>query len=143
MDADGQHALADIPSLIGEIKKVPLAGIIIGKRAMKPGVMPPARILSNKITSFILTRYAHQPILDSQCGYRLYNSSFLQAITIEYNRFEMESEVILKAAHLKYPIRFVEVQTLYLDQTSHISHILDTFRWVRAVLKVHRTVSLR
>jgi hypothetical protein len=48
----------------------------------------------------------------------------------------MESEVILKAAGLGFPIRFVKVQTLYFKGTSHISHIADTLRWIKAVLAI-------
>ena len=51
----------------------------------------------------------------------------------------MESEVILKAAHMGYPVGFVPVQTVYLDGSSHISHIRDTVRWILAVVKITKT----
>lgn len=137
MDADGQHAIADIPVFLDYIGKHPQTAVCVGKREMRIGKMPAARILSNRITSTIMSAYCRQPILDSQCGYRIYSLSFVTSITIEYNRFEMESEVLLKAASAGYSVGFVPIQTVYLDGTSHISHFYDTIRWVRAVLSVH------
>jgi glycosyltransferase involved in cell wall biosynthesis len=137
MDADGQHTIADIPVFLDYIGKHPQTAICVGKREMRIGKMPAARILSNRITSSIMSAYCGQPILDSQCGYRIYSLAFVTSITIEYNRFEMESEVLLKAASAGYSVGFVPIQTVYLDGTSHISHFYDTIRWVRAVLSVH------
>jgi hypothetical protein len=112
-------------------------GLCIGARDMRAGVMPPARILSNRLTSAILTLLTKQRIRDSQCGYRMYSRELVASINIEYDRFQMESEVILKAAAKKFPVRFVPVQTLYLrGGASHISHIADTLRWAAAVLRV-------
>jgi glycosyltransferase involved in cell wall biosynthesis len=137
MDADGQHAIADIDRFLHYINQNPATAVCVGYREMQIGKMPFLRILSNRITSGIMSIYCHQPIRDSQCGYRIYSLPFISSITIEYNRFEMESEVLLKAAAGKLPIGFIPIQTLYLDGTSHISHFYDTIRWVRAVTTVH------
>ncbi|MFP4165055.1 MAG: glycosyltransferase family 2 protein [Chitinispirillaceae bacterium] len=136
MDADGQHSPSDIHLFLEQSQKEPPPGLVIGARSMKLGIMPPARICSNKLTSGFLSLLADQKIEDSQCGYRLYSSKLLNSITIDYKRFEMETEVILKAAHNSFPIRFVPVQTLYLSGPSHISHLLDTVRWIRAVVNI-------
>lgn len=140
MDADGQHSPSDLQNFIDGVKKRPDAGICIGHRCMKIGVMPFFRICSNKTTSFILSLFAGIPIADSQCGYRIYSSEFLKRISIQYNRFEMESEVILKAAALGFPVCFTDIQTLYSSNLSHISHLKDTIRWVRAVIAVWATL---
>ncbi len=136
MDADGQHAISDIDRFLDYIKRNPSTAICVGYREMCIGKMPFMRILSNQITSGIMSTYCRQPIRDSQCGYRIYSLSFISSISIEYNRFEMESEVLLKAAATKQHIGFIPIQTLYLDGTSHISHFYDTIRWVRAVTSV-------
>lgn len=140
MDADGQHAPEDLHNFIDSIEKDPSIGICIGKRCMKPGVMPLLRICSNKITSAILSVFAGIVVKDSQCGYRIYSSILLKKISIQFNRFEMESEVILKASALKFGISFIQVQTLYFNDLSHISHFKDTFRWIKAVLRVWFTI---
>ncbi|MCL2184022.1 MAG: glycosyltransferase family 2 protein [Chitinispirillia bacterium] len=134
MDADGQHSPADLPRFLSAARKPPAAGLIIGSRDMRLGAMPPARILSNRLTSLMLSILSGQWIKDSQCGYRMYSREFVASVQIKYNRFEMESEVILRAAAKKIPITFVRAQTLYLKEgSSHISHFIDTLRWVRAV----------
>jgi len=137
MDADGQHSPADIPRFIAESKKLPTPGICIGARDMRPRSMPVARIISNRLTSFILSILTDRHIIDSQCGYRLYSAEFIKSIQIEYNRFQAESELIQKAAAKQFPINFTDVQTLYLEGgPSHISHLLDTLRWIAAVGRV-------
>jgi len=137
MDADGQHSPADLYLFLQETVKCPAMGLCIGARDMRPGVMPLARILSNRLTSAILTILTGQRIMDSQCGYRMYSRELVTSIEIEYDRFQMESEVILKAAAKKFSVRFVPVQTLYLrGGASHISHLADTLRWTAAVVRV-------
>lgn len=138
LDADGQHDPDDLQRFVADFRAHPEIGICIGRRAFRPGTMPFARIISNTLTSRILSWMCGVPILDSQCGYRLYTAAFLRAITIECPRFEMESEVILKAAHLGFPIRFVPVQTLYFKARSHIAHMTDTLRWIRASFGIWR-----
>jgi glycosyltransferase involved in cell wall biosynthesis len=137
MDADGQHSPADIPRFIAESRKRPPPGICIGARDMRPRSMPVARIISNRLTSLILSVLTGRRVADSQCGYRLYSAEFVKSVQIEHNRFQAESELIQKAAAKHFPIRFTGVQTLYLKGgSSHISHLLDTLRWVAAVGRV-------
>jgi len=136
MDADGQHSIEDLPRFRDAIERNDTAGIIIGKRDMTPRSMPLARIFSNRTTSFILSLLSGTSIKDSQCGYRAYSVALIKNITIQKKRFEMESEVILKSIHAGFSVRFVPVQTLYLSDISHISHVKDTVRWVLAVLKI-------
>ncbi len=133
MDADGQHSVDDLVLFLEDYRSHPDTGICIGKRKMAQGHMPLLRIFSNTVTSRLLTLLCGVPILDSQCGYRLYSSRLLRAIAITSRRFAMESEVLLKASYLGFPIRFIEVQTLYFKSASHISHVLDTLRWIREV----------
>jgi glycosyltransferase involved in cell wall biosynthesis len=64
MDADGQHAPEDLIQFITLTSTCPTLGIGIGKRCMKPGVMPFPRICSNLITSKLLSIFTGCPILD-------------------------------------------------------------------------------
>lgn len=137
MDADGQHSPDDLHRFISAISKDPDIGICIGARKMVPGAMPFLRICSNRLTSWILSLFTGVNIRDSQCGYRIYSAAFLSSVTIDYERFEMESEVIIKAVRSGFKICFTEVQTLYLSDLSHISHLCDTFRWVKAVIRTN------
>jgi glycosyltransferase involved in cell wall biosynthesis len=144
MDADGQHAVTDIPLFLSEIRANPDAGIIIGKRSKTvAGGMPPARIFSNTITSFILSLIVKGTISDSQCGFRAYSARLLSAVTCRYRRFEMESEIILRALDKGFSVSFVPVQTLYFPTQSHISVVADTLRWLGAVISVRTELRIR
>jgi glycosyltransferase involved in cell wall biosynthesis len=138
MDADGQHSTEDIPFFLDYARRFPDAGICIGKRDFSPSVMPLPRIISNTLTSAVLTLLTGQKIIDSQCGFRMYSARLLKRVTCVYRRFEMESEIIQKASFNNFSIGFVKVQTLYLNDSSHISHFKDTLRWLKAVLGVWR-----
>jgi glycosyltransferase involved in cell wall biosynthesis len=136
MDADGQHAVGDLPKFLREIRRKPGIGLCIGWRSLSMNKMPLARIISNTLTSLVLTLLTGKPIRDSQCGYRVYAARLLQSVTLVHQRFELESEVILKASYLHFPVSFVKVQTLYCSTESHISHLLDTLRWIKAIIAI-------
>jgi glycosyltransferase involved in cell wall biosynthesis len=136
LDADGQHAVPDIPLFLDAIRASPDAGIIIGRRTMVPGKMPLARIGSNIITSCILSFAARSVILDSQCGFRAYSARLINEAPCRYHRFEMESEIIMRARAKRFSVNFIRVQTLYFSTQSHISHLIDTIRWLRAVITI-------
>jgi glycosyltransferase involved in cell wall biosynthesis len=136
MDADGQHAIEDIPLFLEGIQTETNTGIIIGARNFTMATMPPARIFSNSVTSKMLSILCGKKILDSQSGYRMYSAELLKKIPLIFNRFELESEVILKSCAAGFDIQFVPIQTLYCSSHSHISHLKDMYRWVRAVWRV-------
>jgi glycosyltransferase involved in cell wall biosynthesis len=135
-DADGQHSPKDIPLFLDAIRNFPDAGIIIGRRMMTPGTMPLARIFSNTLTSLALSVLTGARIPDSQCGFRAYSARCLNETPCRYHRFEMESEIIMRACANRFSVIFVPVQTLYFPTRSHISHTADTLRWLLAVITI-------
>jgi glycosyltransferase involved in cell wall biosynthesis len=136
MDADGQHAVSDLPLFVSAIREFPDAGIIIGRRAIVPGKMPLARVFSNALTSRFMSLLTGSRILDSQCGFRAYSARCINAAPCRYFRFEMESEIIMRACAARFSVIFIAVQTLYFSSPSHISHVADTLRWLKAVLTI-------
>jgi glycosyltransferase involved in cell wall biosynthesis len=136
MDADRQHTVEDLPGFLAATMAGPYPCLWIGRRAIRPGVMPLPRICSNTLTSAVLTLMTGQRIHDSQCGYRAYPLEALARVRLAYERFEMESEVILKLAHEGCPVRFIPIRTVYCGGPSHIAHARDTVRWVAAVIRV-------
>ncbi len=135
LDADGQHPVADIPRFTQQVQQRPSSAIIIGARKKLGSGMPLPRIMSNTLTSIALSFITRRWIPDSQCGFRMYAAAFLEKITIESQRFEVETETILKAHDAGMSLAFVPVQTVYLGTGSHISHLGDMLRWIRAVFK--------
>jgi glycosyltransferase involved in cell wall biosynthesis len=136
MDSDGQHAIEDLPAFLEYAAHASTPGMCIGVRSRSIKDMPFFRILSNTLTSWTLSLLCGRRIPDSQCGYRIYSAMLLKNVSCTYAHFEMESEIILKATRKNFPIGHVKIQTLYLNNKSHIAHIKDTLRWTKSVILV-------
>ncbi|MDX9702584.1 MAG: glycosyltransferase family 2 protein [Candidatus Auribacterota bacterium] len=137
MDSDGQHAPEDIPNFIaGALKS--RADIILGNRMDNPTGMPIIRYLTNRFTSWIITRMCGQKISDSQCGFRLISKKVLKSVAVESNNYDAESEIIIKAARVGYRISEVQVRTIYGLEKSTISPFRDTIRFFRLIYRLSR-----
>ena len=110
LDADKQHDPAFIPQFISTLNSF---DIVIGNRLNDTKQMPFQRILSNKITSFLLSLKTGQNIIDSQCGYRAYKSKVLRKVRSFALGYEAESEMIIYSARGGYKIGFVNIPTIY------------------------------
>jgi len=97
--------------------------------------MPLQRILSNKITSFLLSVKTGQDIKDSQCGFRAYSSEILKEVKTEYSGFEAESEMLVKAAKKGYKIGFVDIPTIYGTENSKMRPFQAIFGFIKVILK--------
>lgn len=136
MDADGQHLPEELQNFTDAIQSVSKPdSILIGSRPRNRSTMPLLRRFSNGTTSAFLSLVSGRKILDSQCGFRAYRSSVVSEIECISTRFEMESEILLRAAAKGYTFQNIPVSTHYNGETSHISHVKDTLRWIRTVLK--------
>ena len=133
IDGDGQHD----PSLIGPLLEKAEAGgadIIIGTRMRDVRVMPRIRILVNKTTSWIISKLAGQYIEDSQSGFRFISSRVLEKVTLEGSRYDLESEILIKAARSGFRIDSIQIPTLYGEQTSYIRPLKEAVGFLRLVL---------
>jgi glycosyltransferase involved in cell wall biosynthesis len=133
MDADLQHPVDFIDNFLASINGGPQ--LLIGKRNRRLNQMPFLRILSNMITSVILTRITGQTIEDSQCGFRLVDRNTLKRLELKEDGFQLESEMIIEAAKLDIPIRFINIPTIYNGNISNINHIGDTYRFIKLIMK--------
>ncbi len=127
LDADGQHNPLFIPLFLEEAKR---ADLVIGSRMKERSSMPWPRVLSNRLTSVVLSALTHTRVEDSQCGYRLIKRGVLQRIRLHTSRFQTESELIIKGAKSGCKIGWVPISTLYQGEGSLISPILDTLRFM-------------
>ncbi len=132
LDADFQHKPEYIPSLIKGLEN---NDVIIGNRLNKLNRMPFLRILSNKITSFLLSVKTKEKILDSQCGFRAYRTKILTSILPSFTGFEAESEIILNAAKNHFRIGFVYIPTIYNNENSKIRPLNAIKGFIKVMLK--------
>jgi len=134
MDSDGQHDPNDIPGFLTAIEKIG-SGIIIGSRMNDISTMPAIRKCTNKLTSFASSLLAHQKIEDSQSGFRLITSDVLRAVKLVTDRFETESEILIKASKAGFRITSVPIKTIYGEEKSKIRPIHDTYRFLKLLFR--------
>jgi len=128
LDADGQHDPEKIPEFL---KLASPKALIIGCREARLEKMPFPRILSNQITSSMLSMLTGSKLRDSQSGYRLIGREILTKVELETDHFETESELLLKAARLGYRPQFLPIPTRYDGERSFMRPTMDTARFIR------------
>jgi len=134
MDGDGQHLAEDIPYFIGRAENSE-AGIFIGNRMQETAHMPRVRILTNMFMSWLISIATMQDIPDSQCGFRLIKKATLQSFRLTSFKFEMETELLLKAARHGIRIESIPIKTVYSDERSHINPLVDTLRFIAFMIR--------
>ena len=134
LDADLQHLPETIPLFLDKVKEQG-SRVIIGNRDKSPGKMPLHRILSNRITSGIISLLARQRIPDSQCGFRLIHTDVIRDLDLREDGFQLESEFILKIAKRKIRIDFVTIPVIYSGHGSHIGNVRDTIKFVKLIIR--------
>jgi glycosyltransferase involved in cell wall biosynthesis len=141
LDGDGQHAPTELPTLLEAHRREPEA-LIIGARAIAAdhGPMPGLNQVGNRFSTYWLGLFAGQPVGDSQSGFRVYPRAVIAAPP-RTTGFEVESELLLRAARLGLTIRPVTITTIYQPpetRTSHFRKVRDTLRIIALVLRQTR-----
>ncbi len=131
LDADLQHIPEKIPELILGLEKY---DIVIGNRLNNTKNMPLIRILSNKLTSLLLSIKTKQKLFDTQSGFRAYRTNILEDILPTYTGFEAESEMLVKAAEHNYKINFVPIPTIYADEKSKMRSVQAIIGFIKVLL---------
>ncbi len=130
LDADGQHLPSDIPRFLDAASdgKVDL---LLGNRMENPTGMPLERKWTNRFMSWILSHLIGQNIPDTQCGFRMISREVLEKVTLTSDRFEIDSELVVKAAWAGFRIASIPVGCVYRRQFSFIRPLRDTVRFLR------------
>ncbi len=134
LDADGQHRPEDAPRLLDELQKQDV-DVIVGSRMFDVSVMPLHRIVSNAITSMLVSRRLQQQVSDSQSGYRLYKSEVFDAMELCSRRFDFETELLLKIGKRKLKIGAAPVATIYDNSLESSIRVTDVFRFLNVYVK--------
>lgn len=136
LDADGQHAPADIPRLIALAERN-RNRIAIAARTARRGAMPTTRYVANKIANFWISWACGYRVRDSQSGFRLYPARLLAQLNLPHDKrhgFVFESEILIEAARLGVTSVTLPIAAVYHAQMrrSHYRHI-DSARITRMV----------
>ncbi len=132
LDADLQHDPTEIQNFLNACSDD--RTILVGIRR-RDKAMPFARKVSNSLTSFVSSIFCGVRILDSQSGYRLIPTAILKNITLSSSRFDLEPELLIKAARAGYDVKSVEISTIYNAGRSWINPPIDTIRFLIMLAK--------
>jgi glycosyltransferase involved in cell wall biosynthesis len=130
LDGDGQHDTTEIPLFIEAYDRGD-CDIVLGNRMNNTRTMPFIRRYTNRLTSWAISRMVRVPMRDTQCGFRLIGLEFWKAVKLNSCRFDLESEILIKACRGGARIRQVNIRTIYFGtDKSKINPFTDTLRFV-------------
>ncbi len=138
MDADMQHLPEQIPQFAEAIKQFDL---VVGNRLHTLKGMPIQRIASNKLTSWMLSKKVGVKIIDSQSGYRAFRKEIIKSILPLESGFEAETEMLINAALNKNSIGFVNIPTIYNNNTSKMKPLQAILGFLRVLLRSTKRTS--
>ena len=133
IDADMQHDPEKIVEFVGLREKYD-SDMILGKRSFLRTDMPFHRILSNSITSFMISIRTGKRIHDSQCGYRLVKLININPDIFDNDGFQFESEFLIKMLNSNINYCELSIPTIYNKFGSSINNVLDTLRFIKLFL---------
>ncbi len=134
LDGDGQHDPREIPLFLETAEKSG-ADIVVGNRMGNIKSMPLIRYLTNRLTSFFVSRLAKQSVPDSQCGYRLVNRKAFRSLKLKTVRYDTETEMLIEAGRAGCRIASAPIKTIYGIEKSAINPARDTLRFIRLVCR--------
>lgn len=121
IDSDGQHYPSDFIVFLNKVEEQP-GSLIIGARNMTVDNVPTKSTFGNKFSNFWFWAETGISLPDTQSGYRLYPVQRLKKIWLFTTKFELEIEVIVKAAWRGIPVISVPVSVYYAPQEERVSH---------------------
>ncbi|MBT3407196.1 glycosyltransferase family 2 protein, partial [Candidatus Woesearchaeota archaeon] len=135
-DADGQHRIEDIDSVLKPMINNE-ADMIIGSRFLdKNNEIPKYREIGIKAITSITNSSIGKKLSDSQSGFRGYNKKILDSIVPSDSGMGVSTEILIKAAKKKFRIIEVPIVVSYEGDTSThnpVSHgasvILSTIKF--------------
>ena len=132
IDADLQHPPEDLRTFRDRYDK---GDILIGTRAMETRLMPWDRLVTNNLTSIIISIMGTIRMRDSQSGYRLIKAPVLRKMQLRSSRYDTESEMLFQAGYLGFTTAEVPIETVYEGSHSFINPLVDTGRFIRQIWK--------
>ena len=138
IDADGQHDPRCAPTLVAALDD---ADVVVGARMRTGTAMPLRRRISNAVSSAAISAVAGRPLPDTQCGYRAIRRKVLDSVDAVGDRYEFETDFIIRAARSGFRISAVPIPTIYVPADeggrSHFRECRDAARVVATILR-HR-----
>jgi glycosyltransferase involved in cell wall biosynthesis len=124
VDADGQHALEDIPRFLAAAKAEPSA-LVLGQPRFD-GSAPIGRRIGRRISIFWTRLEAGRDVIgDPLCGFRVYPLETAIRASAAGDRMDFDPEIAVRIAWTGAPVVRIETSVRYLDASEGgVSHFL-------------------
>ncbi|MCK5128008.1 MAG: glycosyltransferase family 2 protein [candidate division Zixibacteria bacterium] len=132
IDADLQHKPEHLPEFFSRYGE---GDVLIGTRFIHPKVMPFERLLTNNLSSIIISIFGCTRVRDSQSGYRLIKTAVLKELRLTSVRYDTESEMLFQTGYLGFTAAEIPIETVYEGSSSFINPVKDTTRFIRQIWK--------
>jgi len=133
IDSDGQHDAAFAPAIVGALDR---ADIAIGTRDLSGKAVPKHRRIANMISSAATRAVSGGKVRDSQSGYRAIKAKVLRKVQAVGDRYEFETDFIIRAARSGFTTVNVPISTIY-GSPSYFREFRDAWLVIK-VLWRHR-----
>lgn len=134
-DDDGQHTVEDIRRIAAAFEEDP-ASLHLGCRNFSGDDVPWKSKFGNNLTRSIFRLLAGVNVADTQTGLRAIPTEVMKdSLAIRGNRFEFETEMLLRAWDKNIDFREMTIQTVYLNNNSgtHFHPVKDAARIYRVI----------
>ena len=136
VDGDGQHSPSDAAACAEALAGIG-KGAVLGCRDFSGEDVPRRSRMGNHMTSWVFKVLCGMKISDTQTGLRAFPVSLLPLLlSVKGDRFEYETNMLLKFRQCGVEIREVPIETVYIEEnaTSHFRPIQDSLRIYRFIL---------
>lgn len=136
MDADGQHAPADIPRLLAKLEEG--YELVVGARSSDSHANLPRKIANfcyNRLASWMVKH----PILDLTSGFRATRTStFRQFLFLIPNGFSYPTSTTMACFRMAYPVAYVPIIAAQRNKetSSHINPLRDGLRFFIIIFRI-------
>lgn len=138
VDADGQHPADE--ALRVALDASPPEALVLAVRDLREAGAPAKNRFSNGFSNLWMSWFTRRKLRDTQCGLRRYPLRRILGLGLRGTGFELESEVVLRAARAGIPLVEVSARVLYPEErTSHFDSVRDPARIVFRLLHTAAT----
>ncbi|MDR1699806.1 MAG: GtrA family protein, partial [Lachnoclostridium sp.] len=138
VDCDGQHTLEDTITC-AKLTQANPNRLILGCRQFHDKKIPLRSRFGNKLTSLVILFLCGIRVSDSQTGLRGMSRILIREYfaNTKGERFEYETNMLIKSKDCLIPILEFPIQTIYLEnnESSHFHPLLDSIRIYKVFLK--------
>lgn len=128
-DGDGQFDVKEIYRILQALEE---ADLVVGFRDFRK--VPAQRRLSNWFAKSVLNRTCGSGLHDALCGFRGIRKGALNKLGLERDRYEFESEMLIKAARAGLRVKQVPVSVRYHKEAAGMP-VSHSFKLTLYILK--------